>query len=1143
MEFLSKKIKRLFLLFLVLTVGFSPKQILAYDETIVHPALTEEVAKLYNLNFSNRLTEQEIDWIKQGSIDEDKIWGGVKIVRSSNHFYNPIGQTAWVDGTNKAKILSFLGTGMPSKDWAHDSVEQSFYGGGDNSWERGIWEYANGNDQKAYMALGHILHLIEDSTVPAHIRKDLHISPKEFEAIKDSIVGQALFDYEPYESWTGKQAAENKFDFNLADKLFQENQKPISQPVLSAYFQDTAIYTYTKFFSKDSINAYIVPKKYMIEGSEKTANGKVTEYVYGLDETNKKFKLAKISYDNPQHIKLIILTDNEPEIHSDYWPRLASRAVQEGAGVINIFKIQAEKSKKYSAMLEEPDNFFAFYAKKPIINGVRQVKITAVAFYNWQTAVTLAAYKTASSAAVTAYNQAKSFAVSAYNIVNNTAVALYDSAKSIVAAVYGAAKSGIESAKGIAVSAASNFQSQVGSFLNSTLGAAMKYVSPSAKATLVFDFTKSVAAYAPLPENQVQSPDVSAEEEEPADSDYSAELAIINQGQNHTFLPGEDIALAARIRNIGNVFWRRDKIFLNIYPVKSPPGPGEAGAIGGEKQFNGASMPEAEENIFYHSSWLAPQRPAAVQIAVDDPELPVAPGAYGAFYFKIKSPENPGKYFFRVRPVWQSGDSFNWLSDDIAVWTIDVKKSEIMEAENIADTAAENNLAPETSPIFSPSPFPAPTITPMPAIMLTPAPFNSYGGGGGGSSPSVLSVSPTPTPDISPAPEASVSPSPSPEISPIPTPTPTPSVSPTPTPTPSPTPSPSVSPTPIPTPMPTVSPTPTPTVSPAPTPAVSPSPSPLVSPTLFPTPTPAPRIPAIADYPVISEIQIGGETATDEFIELYNPASAPVNLSGWRLTKKTASGATAENLLTVFPDKIIPASGYFLITHKDYNGIIAADANYSTGSSISPNNTIILYSDAGHTAVDLVGLGGAGIFESAAAENPSNSESLERKANDFSASESLISGVDKYLGNGWDSDDNSRDFVLRSLPNPQNSQSLPEPRSAPLPVRDFKTARSEEDSSILVLSWLAPASVTASSIYDIRMRQSDIKIISQLDFDGAIPVPNSLEVLSDIMQLMTISGLSLESKSYCFAVQVKDREGMAGGIASACHIKPPPAML
>ncbi|HRZ29858.1 MAG TPA: hypothetical protein P5052_03910 [Candidatus Paceibacterota bacterium] len=40
----------------------------------------------------------------------------------------------------------------------------------------------------------------------------------------------------------------------------------------------------------------------------------------------------------------------------------------------------------------------------------------------------------------------------------------------------------------------------------------------------------------------------------------------------------------------------------------------------------------------------------------------------------------------------------------------------------------------------------------------------------------------------------------------------------------------------------------------------------------------------------------------------------------------------------------------------------------------------------------------------------------------------MESGIDKLAGNSYDSDNNLNDFIVRNNPDPQNSQSLTEPR-------------------------------------------------------------------------------------------------------------------
>ncbi len=191
---------------------------------------------------------------------------------------------------------------------------------------------------------------------------------------------------------------------------------------------------------------------------------------------------------------------------------------------------------------------------------------------------------------------------------------------------------------------------------------------------------------------------------------------------------------------------------------------------------------------------------------------------------------------------------------------------------------------------------------------------------------------------------------------------------------------------------------------------------------------------SIADHVVISEVQIAGATARDEFVELYNPTSASVDLSGWRLTAKTASGGTTKNLVTTFGSVSIPPRGFVLIAPDEYDGAVARDVAYSTGNSISSNNTIILYSDNGITIVDMLGLGTAVQRETATAENPSAHGSVERKASAFSDAVTLSAGgSEEFAGNGQDTDNNSADFVRQILSNPQNSSSQPE-SDKPIPV-------------------------------------------------------------------------------------------------------------
>jgi hypothetical protein len=195
---------------------------------------------------------------------------------------------------------------------------------------------------------------------------------------------------------------------------------------------------------------------------------------------------------------------------------------------------------------------------------------------------------------------------------------------------------------------------------------------------------------------------------------------------------------------------------------------------------------------------------------------------------------------------------------------------------------------------------------------------------------------------------------------------------------------------------------------------------------------------------VISEIQVAGvDDVSDEFVELYNPSAVPVDMTGWRLTRRSSSGGSAQNLVANLA-AVIPAHGFFLIAHPNYTGTSLPDKVYSASSSaMTGNNIVTLYSDAGTTVVDLVGMGTATISETSPADSPAAGESIERKALATSTSATMVpGGADAAKGNGHDTDHNQNDFVVRTNPQPQNSHAVaespsvvwPSPTPGPIPT-------------------------------------------------------------------------------------------------------------
>ncbi|MDE2001851.1 MAG: lamin tail domain-containing protein [Patescibacteria group bacterium] len=139
-----------------------------------------------------------------------------------------------------------------------------------------------------------------------------------------------------------------------------------------------------------------------------------------------------------------------------------------------------------------------------------------------------------------------------------------------------------------------------------------------------------------------------------------------------------------------------------------------------------------------------------------------------------------------------------------------------------------------------------------------------------------------------------------------------------------------------------------------------------------PTPAPQPIVPAVAttSSPVaatapvsgtsrilISEVMAGMSTNKGyQFVELYNPGTAAVDLTGWSMKKKSSTG-TESSLVsaTRLQDKKIPPGGYFLIA-KDggYTSAVAPDVVWPASYSLAYTNNAVTIYDPNGTAIDAV---------------------------------------------------------------------------------------------------------------------------------------------------------------------------------------------
>ncbi|HXH69007.1 MAG TPA: DNA/RNA non-specific endonuclease [Pyrinomonadaceae bacterium] len=165
---------------------------------------------------------------------------------------------------------------------------------------------------------------------------------------------------------------------------------------------------------------------------------------------------------------------------------------------------------------------------------------------------------------------------------------------------------------------------------------------------------------------------------------------------------------------------------------------------------------------------------------------------------------------------------------------------------------------------------------------------------------------------------------------------------------------------------------------------------------------------------VISQFQVAGGSANDEFIELHNISSNIVDLNGFRLVYRSAAGTNDVAFVNWTSSTIIPPGGYYLIASTAYDDSVMPNITYNPSTC-----QCSMSATGGGLAIRNGALNAGIIFDSVGYGTATNAfiEAAVTAAPPASASQSR-------LNNGCqDTDNNANDFSTVNPSAPRNAAS------------------------------------------------------------------------------------------------------------------------
>jgi hypothetical protein len=165
---------------------------------------------------------------------------------------------------------------------------------------------------------------------------------------------------------------------------------------------------------------------------------------------------------------------------------------------------------------------------------------------------------------------------------------------------------------------------------------------------------------------------------------------------------------------------------------------------------------------------------------------------------------------------------------------------------------------------------------------------------------------------------------------------------------------------------------------------------------------------------LISEVQTGGASASDEFVEVANQGQTAVELMGLEVVYATSSGSTVTRKGSWSESLVLQPGRRILLVNGAGAWSAAGDLPY-TGGFAATGGAVALRIIGG-AVIDAVGWGDAtsSFVEGVAAPAPAAGSSIERRPGGSA-------------GNGTDTNDNANDWVVEPVPGPQGLAAAPVP--------------------------------------------------------------------------------------------------------------------